>query len=115
MFNLADANVEIIIRDSNMRDAGEITKLISWECTLNLNDLSVWQLNTQTRLFEKYGIDVGLYAPNSGLMIKRDGELLLSGPVTDIKPTLKGGERQTTVFGCDDMHWLGVRDCYPVI
>lgn len=115
MFNLADANVEIIIRDSELRDAGEIIKLISFECTLKLNEMSLWQIETQTRLFEKYGIDVGQGGIKNGIMFKRDGELLMSGPITDIKPTFKEGERKTTIFGCDDLYWLNVRDCYPVV
>ena len=115
MYHLADANIEIIIRDQDMRDAGEIMKVISWECTLKLNEMSIWQLEIPTRHFELYDIQIGKSGPKSGIMFKRNGELLLSGPVTDIKPVLQGGEKKTTMFGCCDLFWLSVRDCYPVI
>ena len=107
---LVDANCEIVLRDSNLEDADEIRRFISFQTTLRLNEISSWQLDLQTTDFESYGID-----ETSGIMFKRDGELILDGPVMLIKTTLVSGVRQTTITGGSDEVMLTQRICYPVV
>lgn len=108
---LEDSNIEIIRRDSDLKDDGEVTKFLSWKSTHKLNQISVWQIDTQKKLFDKMPLEPGQH----GIMFKREGETLLTGPVIDVQHSLSGGEEKTSIFGCDDMYWLGEMDSFPVV
>ena len=109
---LIDADCEIIIRDAELEDVGEVTRFIQWQHTLVLDDISSWQLDMHTVDFESYEID-----ENSGILFYRDGELLIDGPVTTngIQQSLVAGETKTTIIGGCDNAYLANRICYPVV
>ena len=48
---LVDAECEIIMRDLNLEDNGEIRNLVDFTCTVTLNDVSSWQLDMHTEDF----------------------------------------------------------------
>ena len=107
---LVDANCEIILRDSNLEDAGEVTRFMQWTSLLKLNDVSSWQLDVQTQNFRSYGIDETM-----GIMFKRDGELILDGPIMQIKQSVIAGQEKTSIIGGDDLALLKPKICYPVV
>jgi hypothetical protein len=107
---LVDANCEIILRDANLEDAGEVTRFIQWTSLLKLNDVSSWQLDVQTQNFRDYGIDETM-----GIMFRRDGELILDGPIMQIKQSLVSGQEKTSIIGGCDLALLKPRICYPVV
>lgn len=108
---LVEVNCELIIRDEYLEDAGEITRFHNWKSTHLLNNVSQWQLEMSTTVFDSLDIDVF----KNGIMFFRDGELLLSGPVTDIQHLLSAGEKKTNLFGSDDSIHLKNRICYPLV
>ena len=107
---LVDSNCEIILRDSNLEDAGEVTKFIQFTSLLKLNDVSSWQLDLQTKSFDRYGIDETM-----GIMFYRDGKLILDGPIMKIRHSLLQGQEKTTIVGGCDLALLQSRICYPVV
>lgn len=107
---LIDANCEIVLRDDNFEDAGEITKFTQFQATLKLNDIGSWQLDLPTQDYESYGIDETM-----GILFRRDGVLILSGPVMLIRNTLVSGQKKTVITGGSDEEWLTERICYPVV
>ena len=107
---LTDSNCELVLRDANLEDAGEITQFIAFTSLLKLNDVSSWQLDMQTSNFRSYGIDETM-----GIMFKRGGELILDGPIMKITQSLTDGQEKTTIYGGCDLALLSPRICYPVV
>ena len=109
---LVEAEIEIVIRNADLEDIGEIRRYNSWQHTLKLNDVSSWQLDMHTVDFESYGID-----ENTGILFYRDGELLIDGPIMQngIQKTLTAGEQKTVIIGGCDNAYLAARICYPVV
>jgi hypothetical protein len=112
---LVDANCEVIIRDPNLEDNGEITRLSTFESLLKVNDVSSWQINMNTSDYNLLNTDNKSFTFGDGIMFKRDNELIMSGPVLLVKTHYVTGDRTTTIIGADDDFWLTSRLCYPVV
>ena len=100
------------MRNADLEDVGEITHFTSWQHTLRLNDIGSWQLDMQTKDFERYNID-----EMTGIMFYRDDELIMDGPImpNGIKETLAAGVETTSIVGGCDNAYLASRVCYPVV
>jgi hypothetical protein len=112
---LVDANCEVIIRDENMEDNGEIRNLVSFDTTLKLNDVSSWQLNMHTSDYNLLNAGDKSFTFGDGIQFKRDNELLMSGPMMMLKKHYLAGSNTVTLIGGDDNFWLMTRVCYPVV
>jgi hypothetical protein len=108
--SMIKSNCEIILRDPDLEDHGEIGHYNAFKCTMRLNDISSWQLDMHTSDFLGYDIDI-----DYGIIFKRDGVLMMSGPVTDIQHTLTEGEQKSVVYGACDLDYLMRRVCYPIV
>jgi len=107
---LVDANCEIIVRDANLEDDGEIRKIVKFETTIKLNEISSWQLEMHTDDWRLTNLNLG-----GGIMFRRDNEQLLTGPVMLVRVHELAGARTTTITGGCDNAWLDTRICYPVV
>jgi len=100
------------MRNADLEDIGEITHFTSWQHLLKLNDIGSWQLDMQTKDFERYNID-----ETTGILFYRDDELIMDGPImpNGIKETLAAGVETTSIVGGCDNAFLVSRVCYPVV
>src|ERR1035437_1656543 len=109
---LREPDCRIIMRNADLEDIGEITHFTSWQHLLKLNDIGSWQLDMQTKDFERYNIN-----EMTGIMFYRDDELIMDGPImpNGIKETLAAGVETTSIVGGCDNAYLVSRVCYPVV
>lgn len=107
---LVDENCEIIIRDQNLEDDGELRNIIKFDATLKLNDVSAWQMEMHTEDYLACNLQLG-----AGIIFRRDSEQILSGPVTLVRHHYLAGLRTTSIYGGDDNYWLKTRVCYPLV
>ena len=113
---MVSADIEIIMRDPELQDAGEITRFTQWKHTLKVSDVGSWQLDLPRVDYESYKADNGL-CDKYGIMFVRDKQLILSGPIKPlgITHTTTSGVQKTTIQGYCDNVWLMSRFCYPVV
>jgi hypothetical protein len=112
---LVDAGCEVIMRDADMEDNGELRNLLKFATTLRLDQVSSWQIDMHTSDFNALNAGGKSFSIGGGIMFKRDEELLMSGPVLMIKTHYVAGDRTTSIVGADDNFWLMTRICYPVV
>ena len=112
---LVDAELEIIIRDQYLEDAGEVRNFTNFNATLKLSDVSSWQLDMHTEDYNALNAGGRSFSLGDGIMFNRDHEQIVAGPVMKIVTHYLAGDRTTTIYGGDDNFWLSTRVCYPVV
>jgi hypothetical protein len=110
---LVDAECEIIMRDLNLEDNGEIRNLVDFTCTVTLNDVSSWQLDMHTEDFMNLNSGGHTFSLGDGIMFKRDNVQIMTGPVMLTKTHYIANLRTTSIFGGCDNAYLAARVCYP--
>lgn len=101
---------KLYVRDQYLNRVAEIDDYNSLEMIPRFNDVGPWILDIPTD--SKAAKEI--MKSKSGIIVTRNGETLLSGPVATRKRTFKGGEDKLTISGCDDNVWLK-RIAYPEI
>jgi hypothetical protein len=101
--------IKLEARDAALRRLDEIDDFTSLTMPLRFNRTSDWTL-----ILDGDSVGASLLTETGGLIVTRDGETLLSGPVRKITRTLLDGRSTVTVTGVDDTVWLDRRLAVPV-
>lgn len=103
---------QLIVRDSTLGRVGEISDFSKLEMVLRFNLPDTWILDLPT---DAQSADA-LQQPGAGLIVKRDGETIMSGPViTPQRGWDINGDKLTVAGVSDDIHLEDrlVRPCAP--
>jgi hypothetical protein len=106
---------ELFVRDSSLRTIGQVDDFISLAGRLVYNDIGTWQCEISSGSPAADLLDPALN-PGGGVVIKRDGEVLMTGPIsgfTDDWDIDNPYNEKITVMGTDDNIWLWSRVIYP--
>lgn len=101
--------LRLFTRDRALARTGEVEDLLDLTLTLRFNRTSAWVLNLSA-----LSPAAALLGRTDGLIIERDGQPLLSGPVVTRERVLADGRTTLTVSGVDDSGWLERRLALPV-
>jgi hypothetical protein len=101
--------IKLEARNAALRRLGEIDDFRSLTMPLRFNRTSEWEL-----VLDGDSPGAALLTETGGLIVERDGRVLLSGPVRQITRALSGGRSTVTVKGFDDTVWLDRRLAPPV-
>lgn len=96
-------------RDPALRRTGQVDDFRSLTLNLRFNRTSTWLLE-----LDGSSDPVALLPRTGGLIVERDGETLLSGPVVSIDRESAGDRTTVTIAGTDDSVWLERRLALPV-
>lgn len=98
---------------TNFIDIGEIDQWISLGVNLNYNEVSRWELTLDaTSLGAKLFYEIAAHDQNrgrGGVRIYRDGDLILSGPMFNIRERVNAREKVLIVQGADELGYVADR------
>lgn len=102
-------SVALYTRDAGLRLTGQCEDFAKLELALRFCRTSSWvlELDSASGSVPKLGA-------TDGLVVVRDGVVLMSGPVTSRERTSRGGRTTLVVSGVDDTAWLERRLALPV-
>jgi hypothetical protein len=101
--------LKIKARNSALRREGEIDDFLRFTMLLRFNRTSSWTLEVDAQSPAAALLDI-----TGGIIVERDGFVLLSGPVLSRRSINAGGRRTITYAGVDDTAALEVRLALPV-
>lgn len=101
---------KIYVRDQNFNKVAEIDDYASLEMVSRFNAVGAWtmEIHTNTAAARE------LVKPRAGIIVKRDGITVFSGPVTQRKRKWDISTDQLTLSGLDDNVWLSRYLALPV-
>lgn len=102
-------SVALYTRDAGLRRTGQCEDFAKLDLALRFCRTSSWvlELDSASGSVPKLGA-------TDGLIVVRDGQTLMSGPVTARERTSRGGRTTLVVSGVDDTTWLERRLALPV-
>lgn len=101
------------LRAADNSRMGRIDKYTSLECVLRHNDISTWVM--EMPLDAPMADEIHYRNGVRGIIVERDGETLLSGPITRRNPKRDGAKKTLTVSGVDDTVRLDWREAWPTL
>lgn len=100
---------QILVRDGSYTPVGEVEDFSGLTFIDRYNDVGAFTLTVQAGT----AIARLLLAPQSGIVVLEDDEVVFSGPVRDRLRQSQGGLEQIVVSGVNDMFWLQARLGHP--
>lgn len=95
-------------RNSDLTRVGIIDEYASLKLNLKFNEPSKWELVADTDSPFVPSLDASM-----GIVVERDGTVILSGPVEETEEQWDTNGHVMTVFGSDDSIWLSRRIVFP--
>lgn len=99
----------LYVRNFDMERAAQIDDYSSLSAVCRFNDVGTWELALDYRASSV----PELLAPGSGIEIRRDDFVIMTGPVTRIKRDRASNQNRISVSGVDDNVWLKRRIAHP--
>lgn len=101
-------SVRVYVRSPVRTRIGELDDWQALSVTTRHTGGGVWSITASTK-----ATLASLFGPGTGIIVERDGEVVMSGPVASIKRT-KDSEKDTlTIAGYEDSVWLARRWVQP--
>lgn len=100
---------EIFIRDNNLQRIGQVTDYTKLDILPRFNAVGSFVLDLPTDSFAARE----LIKPKYGIIVKKNGETLLSGTVTSRNRNFSGSGDTISLVGKDDNYYLAGRVIYP--
>lgn len=100
---------EIFIRDNNLQRIGQVTDYTKLDILPRFNAVGSFVLDLPTDSFAARE----LIKPKYGIIVKKNGETLLSGTVTGRNRNFSGSGDTISLVGKDDNYYLAGRVIYP--
>jgi len=116
--NYLDGLYEVLLRDKNLVVQAQLDVQISeLQMVLKFNDVSTWQMTVDMSAMGsgKQTQISGLLDFGNGIVVKRNGLVLLSGPIRQIERSFDGSRQKIVVGGTDDTTVLADTVCLPVV
>lgn len=103
------SNYALYVRDADRRTMAEVDHFTRLDLELRFNEVGTWAIDVPPG-----GDAARRLAPGAGLIVVRDGETLLSGPVRAQRRSWSDERSLATFSGPDDAVYLRDRLAYPV-
>jgi Siphovirus ReqiPepy6 Gp37-like protein len=108
------AGLSVSVRDADYQTLGRVDDFTSLAINPKFNDVGAWTLDLSAAS-EKVSLLDPEQNPGGGVLVRRNEQTLLSGPVTYFREGQSGEQPPTvTVGGVDDNIWLSRRVVWPV-
>ena len=118
MSTYLEATYDILLRNSNLSVQAQIdTPVSNLQMVLKFNDVSTWQMTVDLSnvASAKQTLINSLLDFGNGVVIRRNGLVLLSGPVRQVERSYDGSRYKVVVSGTDDTTVLADTVCLPVV
>ena len=105
MSTYLEATYDILLRNSNLSVQAQIdTPVSNLQMVLKFNDVSTWQMTVDLSnvASAKQTLINSLLDFGNGVVIRRNGLVLLSGPVRQVERSYDGSRYKVVVSGTDD-------------
>lgn len=103
------AEYEIYLRDANLQRVAEVDHFAKLELVLRFDDVSTWALDAPAG-----GVAARNAVAGNGIIVRRDGETILSGPIRPQRRVWAEDRSMATLAGPDDTVFVHDRLALPV-
>jgi hypothetical protein len=111
-------DIQVFLRDKNFNIVGEVSEFDQFEATLTFNKIGKFVLNYSydKSFLTSDQIELLSYMkPYNGVVVKRNGVIIFSGPILRRRDGWLSGKRSIELSGADDIWELSTRVCLPVV
>jgi hypothetical protein len=108
----------VYLRDKEFNLVGEVSHYDQFEATVGFNVLGRFVLNysyDERHLTSDAAALIDAMQPGGGVVVKREGAVIFSGPILRRRESWAAGKRALEISGTDDNWVISTRLCLPVV